>query len=251
METYKYIETPPASHLKNFIETYWVLETGALYQPSERRIYPDGCTEIFINMGNMNPLLNDKPLLPGNIYLGGTMTSSSIIHNIPNSLFMGIRFKPGGFSVFYKMSLQETTDEIIEFSDRLLYSLFDSDKKVTDRLDHFFTGKIRATRNLLAIAETVEVYKGKITVDHLAKMHFVTNRTLERMFNEHMGIPPKEFIKVIRFQQVLKRIRKNEPTKNLSNLAYEMGYYDQAHLTNDVKRYSGLSPKELVSMFIQ
>jgi AraC-like DNA-binding protein len=69
------------------------------------------------------------------------------------------------------------------------------------------------------------------------------------MFNEHMGISPKEFIKVIRFQQVLKRIRKKDYKESFSQLAYEMGYYDHAHLTNEVKRYSGFNPTTLATLF--
>ena len=249
MSSLKYAEIPPVEHLKDFIDTYWIMETGPLYQPGQVRLYADGTTDIFVNMGSTRPLLNNKPLLPGTIYFGGTMTASSLIQRLPNSIFIGIRFKPGGFAFFYKLPLQELTDEVIEFPDRFLYDLLDVDDKVTDRLDDFFTRKIKGTRNLLPLAKTVENYKGKITVDHLAEKHNVTNRTLERMFNEHMGITPKEFIKVIRFQQVLKKIRKKDYKENLAELAFEMGYYDHAHLTNEVKRYSGFSPTTLAALF--
>jgi AraC-like DNA-binding protein len=249
MSLLKYTEIPPAEHLQDFIDTYWIMETGALYQPAEVRLYADGTTDIFVNMGSTMPLLNNKPLLPGTIYFGGTMTNSSLIQRLPNSVFIGIRFKPGGFAFFYKLPLQELTDEIIEFPDRFLYDLLDVDNKVTDRLNDFFTRKIRNTYNLLPLTKTVENHRGKITVDHLAEKHHVTNRTLERMFNEHMGITPKEFIKVIRFQQVLKRIRKKDFKESLSQLAYEMGYYDHAHLTNDVKRYAGFNPTTLAALF--
>jgi AraC-like DNA-binding protein len=249
MSLFKYTEIPPAEHLKDFIDMYWIMETEALYQPAEVRLYADGTTDIFVNMGSTRPLLNNKPLLPGTIYFGGTMTTSSLIQRLPNSVFIGIRFKPGGFAFFYKLPLQELTDEIIEFPDRFLYDLLDVDNKVTDRLNDFFTRKIRNTYNLLPLAKTVENHRGKITVDYLAEKHHVTNRTLERMFNEHMGITPKEFIKVIRFQQVLKRIRKKDFKESLSQLAYEMGYYDHAHLTNDVKRYSGFNPTTLAALF--
>jgi AraC-like DNA-binding protein len=249
MSSLKYAEIPPVEHLKDFIDTYWIMETGPLYQPAEVRLYADGTTDIFVNMGSTRPLLNNKPLLPGTIYFGGTMTTSSLIQRLPNSVFIGIRFKPGGFAFFYKLPLQELADEVIEFPDRFLHDLLDVDDKVTDRLDDFFTRKIKGTRNLLPLAKTVENYKGKITVDYLAEKHNLTNRTLERMFNEHMGITPKEFLKVIRFQQVLKKIRKKDYKENLAELAYEMGYYDHAHLTNEVKRYSGFNPTTLAALF--
>ncbi|SEI52846.1 AraC-type DNA-binding protein [Dyadobacter sp. SG02] len=225
------------------------METGALYQPREVRLYADGTTDLFVNMGSNKPLLNNKPLLPGTIYFGGTMTASSVIRRMPDSFMIGIRFKPGGFAFFYKLPLQELADEIIEFPDHFLSDLLDMDDLVTDRLDIFFTGKIKNTRNLLDLAKTVENHKGIITVDHLAEHHHLSNRTLERLFNEHMGISPKEFIKVTRFQQVLKRIRRKDFDESFSQLAFETGYYDHAHLTNEVKRYSGLSPTALASLY--
>lgn len=244
MGTYKYTEIPPAAHLKDFIDTYWILETSSIFQPAERRIYADGTTDLFINMGSTSTLLDNKPILPWRIYFGGTMTSSSVIHRVPDSIFLGIRFKPGGFAVFYKMPLKDSADEVIEFPDRFLYELLDTDQQVTDRLNHFFSKKISNVPNLLSLVKTIENHQGKITVDYLAKHHYVTNRTLERMFDTHIGVTPKAFIKVIRFQEVLKRFRKKEFKETLSNLAYEMGYYDHAHLANDVKRYSGLNPTD-------
>src|SRR5580692_3233866 len=108
----KYAEYIPADAVKAYIDVYWVLETDSLYKPFNRRIFADGCTEIFINMGTSRPIVNSATmLLPGNAYLGGTMTCSSVVTSIPNSAFVGIRFKPAGFSKFYRFALNEIVDK--------------------------------------------------------------------------------------------------------------------------------------------
>ncbi|MGZ3822192.1 MAG: helix-turn-helix domain-containing protein, partial [Mucilaginibacter sp.] len=59
------------------------------------------------------------------------------------------------------------------------------------------------------------------------------------------GIPPKEFIKIIRFQYAHKRLLKNNSGESLLSIACEMGYYDHSHLARDIKKYSGLNPSEI------
>ncbi len=245
----KYTETSPLDILKPFIDNYWVLETDSLYQPSNQRIFPNACTDVFINLGSAVPNMNSVPLIPGIIYLAGTITSSIIIDSIPNSLFIGIRFKPGGFSKFYNLPLNEVVDEVIEFQDKQLLDLIDPDEQLTTRLDQLFLTRLSNVNTISNLTRTVETSKGRITVDMLAKTHCVSNRTLERLFNSSIGISPKEYIKVVRFQEVLKKLRYTDINENLHHVAFEMGYYDNAHLTNEFKRYAGLSPSELVSLY--
>lgn len=245
---FKYTETRPAAHLQHLIDAYWIMQTGSLFQAAPAHLYADGTTDLFINMGSTSTFLNDQTVTPGTIYFGGMMTLPSVIQRIPNSVFIGIRFKPGAFGFFYKLPLQELTDKIIAFPDRPLFELLDIDANLTQRLDAFFTKKVRSVRNLLPLTKTIEEHKGKITVDFLAQQHHISNRTLERMFNEFIGVTPKVFIQVIRFQQVLKRLRKYDCSGNLAELAFDMGYYDHAHLTNEVKRHSGLNPTELARL---
>jgi AraC-like DNA-binding protein len=72
-----------------------------------------------------------------------------------------------------------------------------------------------------------------------------------------LGISPKEFIKIARFQEVLRRLQQirpqsvlqdgpgDIPQESLLRIAFELGYYDHAHLTNEFKRYAGIRPSEL------
>ncbi|HSC36475.1 MAG TPA: helix-turn-helix transcriptional regulator, partial [Chitinophagaceae bacterium] len=84
--------------------------------------------------------------------------------------------------------------------------------------------------------------RGQITVDALARKNHTTLRQLERSFHKHIGITPKEFINITRFQNAFLDITHNKKHKNLLDIAIEHGYYDHAHLTNDVRRYTGLPP---------
>jgi AraC-like DNA-binding protein len=243
----KYTEFFPAEELKPYIDAYWILETDSLFKQVERRIFADGCTEIFINMGNAIPVVNGiTKLMPGNIYLGGTMTRSNVLSSLPNSNFVGIRFKPAGFSVFYKLPLEDIVDEIVEFPDRKLMDIIDFDQELNYRLDQFFIDKINpAPLGIIPLTKTIYNYKGVISVDFLAKEHNLTPRTLERSFKREIGISPKAFISIVKFIQVRQRIQKNNSRESLLKIAHEMGYYDHSHLAREVKKFTGLNPSEI------
>lgn len=85
---------------------------------------------------------------------------------------------------------------------------------------------------------------GRITVSDLAKQSNMTIRTLERIFMEHIGLTPKKFIRLIRFQHALRTLRANGST-NFADLAYSCGYTDQSHLIKEFKSFSKHSPTRI------
>ncbi len=87
--------------------------------------------------------------------------------------------------------------------------------------------------------------RGRIRVDGLAERLGVTARTLERMFREHAGLSPKKFIRLVRFQDVLSRLRTGNSFRTLADLACECEYADQSHLIRDFRSLMRLSPGEL------
>ena len=91
-------------------------------------------------------------------------------------------------------------------------------------------------------AELVESSRGMIRVDGLADTLGTTTRTLERMFREHAGMSPKKFIRLVRFQNILSRLRSGAASTNLAEFANEWGYADQSHFIRDFKSLMQTSP---------
>jgi AraC-like DNA-binding protein len=241
-------EYKPTEQLRDYIDAYYTVQRDPGCKPSSRRIYADGCTDLVANIGTTVPFIDQRvPLMPGHLYLGGTMTCSTEITTLPGTVFVGIRFKPGGFNVFYKIPIFEIVDDIVDFPDHELLSLLDIDKGLTDRLDAYFLRRWKQGReDIFRMTKDIYQFKGQITVDNLARKYFVSNRTLERLFKFNVGINPKEFIKIVRFQEVLKKLQKETSRESLLRIAFETGYYDHAHLTNEFKRYSGLNPTDIM-----
>jgi AraC-like DNA-binding protein len=85
--------------------------------------------------------------------------------------------------------------------------------------------------------------KGMISVSDLARAAGVSDRQLERLFRERVGLSPKQFVRIVRFQEVLRATRSGSgPDVGWAAIALEHGFYDQAHFINDFKSFVGRTP---------
>jgi AraC-like DNA-binding protein len=250
---YEWIEYKPHEALKKYIDIYWMSATNSLYLPSPKKIFPDGSNELFANTGNNILYFNETiAIKPGVIYLGGTLTKAVNFSGIPNSNFYGIRFKPGGFSTFFKFPLHEVTGHFIELPLKELKFIFNCENPLTTRaaLDTFFLQRSStASERFLSIAQDLTFTSGAVTMDMLSKRHGIGFRSLERLFQSNVGISPKELARIVRFQAVLKQLKNKSYNESFLDLACDLGFHDHAHLANEIKRFSGLTPTQLRSYF--
>ena len=69
--------------------------------------------------------------------------------------------------------------------------------------------------------------------------HFIS------IFRQQVGIAPKAYLKIIRFQKAISEIEQRKQA-NWANISQDCGFYDQAHIINDFKFFSGFTPGEYV-----
>jgi AraC-like DNA-binding protein len=247
----EWIEYNPDRALDKYIDAYWTTSTNSVHTPGPKIIYPDGCSELVVNLGKNTLYLNDTVAIkPGVIYLGGTQRGPINFTSMPDSKFYGIRFKPGGFSTFFEMPLFEATGQFIELSSKELTFILNCENPlVTTALANvFFLQRLSLKSDrFISIAEDLYLTNGSITIDDLAKRHAIGFRSLERLFKNMVGLAPKELSKIIRFQSVLNRLKDKDFDDNFLRLAFEMGFYDQSHFTKEIKSFTGQTPSQLRS----
>jgi AraC-like DNA-binding protein len=237
----------PHALLSAYIDTYWdvTCKEGGI---TADRVTPDGCVDIIINLGEDYPIDTEQVTLKsGKAYLGGTITRAMEARTLPDTHLAGVRFKPAAFSYFYSFSsLHETTNQFIELGEGFVPGTRASDKNVSAIFDQFFTGRLVQPKHfLLPVTEYIRNRKGNITVEEVARAHYTTIRQLERGFKYYVGISPKEYISITRYRFAHKLIKKLYPDQSLFDIAFECGYYDHAHLSNEIRKYTGMAPSEL------
>jgi len=226
-----YREYLPHPALQSYIDAYWTFRAGEEANPYAHRVLPDCCADIIYNMEES--------------YLVGTMTTFRDTIRQAGSSTIGIRFKPGGITAFYRLDLKEATNQAVPYNDKQLTEIIHQRKDVKRKLDNYFLKKLHTPYlPITAVMEDISAYKGQLSVADLISRHAMSERKLERIFKQHTGVSIKGMIRLVRFTNVL-HIIKNSNGTNLTGIAYAAGYYDQAHLCNEVKSFTGLTPAQL------
>ncbi|NSL87751.1 AraC family transcriptional regulator [Chitinophaga sp. Mgbs1] len=241
-----YQQYTPHIALTSFIDAYWTVSVHTR-QAQQSRILPDGCVDIICNLGNEVPDTDGGAgMLTDRAYLVGTMTQYSVPVMQADTRLTGIRFKPAGFAAFYDLHLQEATDNCIPFAQELVPLLHKAGSDFTAQLDQYFLHRLtNAASRLIAITQDIQQQHGLVKIADLASRHFITPRQLERQFMKFTGVSPKAFSNIVRYQHVHHLIKNMTPGVSMQTIAFENGYYDHAHLANDIRKYTGLTPTSL------
>jgi len=165
--------------------------------------------------------------------------------------FFGVQFKPGGISYFVDQPITEYAEKLLEFDDSGLSSIIDDDRKLASRIDLYFISRLRKRLPVSPIIESIISQQGQISIADLTRKFSITYRTLERLFNNRVGLSPKEFISLIRFKNAMGKILKKSfgnLDESLMSIAFDAGYYDHAHLTREIKRFTGFTPSEIIQL---
>lgn len=93
-----------------------------------------------------------------------------------------------------------------------------------------------------AIGE-IEARGGNVRVQQLAVELGLSRRRLGQLFEAQVGLPPKLYAELVRFEGLTQRVKAHP--RPWSQLAAELGFADQAHLSREVRRFAGLTPTEL------
>jgi len=241
-----YNQIKPHPALADYIDAFWTAE-GVGEQLKKERVLPDGCVDLIFNLGeNCKTDNRTFTMQSGKFYLVGTMTAfKDTFLNSTNKL-IGVRFKPSAFSSFYNyVSLNEITDQTIEFGESLSPDIHKIEQHSVLYLNEYFLNRLTNQKNnLSAVIKDIQSVNGQISIHTLAKRNYTTVRQLERSFKKHIGVSPKEFADIVRFRFAFSKIRHNVQRKSLLDIAFDSGYYDHAHLSNTIKRYTGFTPSQ-------
>ena len=244
MEPIVYKEFRPHKMLALFIDAFWTI-TGNNVSPLPDKILPDGCVDIILNAGPAFPGRQDaQPMNTGEVYLVGTMTRYIELVRPPATRLIGIRFKPGGFSCFYDHPLpRDAANRTIEFDRALIPILGPDIINPAPALDRFFANRLSIPdQPVLPLIADIQHLKGRLTVSQLARRNFIPIRRLERLFQQHLDLTPKSFINFVRYQSALQQIQTKPASRTLLDIAFDCGYYDHAHLANEIKKHTGSAP---------
>lgn len=211
---------------------------------SEISVIPDGCIDILINCDQQH----------ANIC--GSVTKSKVINLLPNNTYFGIRFLPCLSIRKIKYGIKDLTDKEISLTEMFPVNINILDRIVADKgfmervniSSEILSSQIfemdRSTKLIKQALYNIYATRGNITITQLAEEVGYSTRYLRKQFEDHIGISPKLYSQIVRFQSSLNMLlRTNDFT--LNDVIHENGYYDQAHLIHEFRNFGGITPYQL------
>ncbi|HZR48620.1 MAG TPA: AraC family transcriptional regulator [Streptosporangiaceae bacterium] len=167
---------------------------------------------------------------------------------------LGIRFRPGGFRPFWGGPVFELTDRVVPASalfgpsavvacERVMAA--DGDAEMIACATELLAARLPAVDPVAdqaaKLVELITEDSGLRRVDQLASVSGLTVRGLQRLFAEYVGVSPKWVMRRARLHEAALRADSGDRV-DWGELAAELGYADQAHLTRDFTATLGVSP---------
>jgi AraC-like DNA-binding protein len=249
--------------LDTFIEYLWYWE-GEAPAHSKEAITASRNPSILIDLSDNDCVWYDgenyarRNKLKG-MSVSGTQTAPFAI-NAHQPKIMGVQFKPGGGYPFLGPAAREfhgthTSLEDVWGADaeRLHQRIFQA-PSVDDKFDILFDGLIRvaprefAHHPAVALAlQRFERCPHRASVAEAARDAEVSAKKFIQLFNDEVGMTPKLYLRVARFQRVVERIQ-FAPHIDWGDAVERHGYYDQSHFIRDFKEFTGFAPTEWLKL---
>lgn len=245
----KYIES--IFHFKDFMPEH-----------SIERVVPTGHIFILFELDGLtrNTFDNDT-LKPNNtftkVWVSGMQKNHISISVHQKSEMFVIQFKPFGAYPFFHCPIHELNERIVSaekiFGDKILELREDILSKRTSEekfktaekwlVDKFHQDKIPSTE-LLSVLKKLQT---EPVVNHakIVASYSKTQKHLIDQFKKYIGLTPKYYQRILRFNEILKQIHQSEKIE-WSQVAYQCEYADQSHFIKEFKHFSGINPQKFI-----
>jgi len=248
----------PGAPLSDFIEVLWYWD-GPPRPHHWERLLPDGSMELVINLTEDEVRIYDRndhrqfQKLRG-ASLMGPHSGFFVIDTAQQRNVIGVHFKPGGAFPFLPLPADELHGLHISLEDvwggwaeelreRLLAS-----RALDDRF-RILEAALRArVQRPLARHPAVDFALGRFRhgpgerrIGELTEEMGLSSRRFIELFRQQVGLTPKLYCRVRRFQEVVQRVTPGKAV-DWVDVALSCGYFDQAHFIHDFREFAGISP---------
>jgi AraC-like DNA-binding protein len=250
--TQSYVEHAPRPELAGLVRTVWIQRAGGT--PYLQRHLPTGGAEIHMPIGGP---------IDGPPRLAGPLTGPDIEVIPPRTTLVGIRFQPGT-PLPFPIALYELVDRRVGLSevwerpaDQLAEAMASAPGPEA-ALDELQADLVQAYRSagradpLVRQAVRLLMPWQPAEIGTLATRLGISGSQLRRRCLHTVGVGPKALQRTLRFQgflalaQARATLGSRRGSHGMAGLAAEAGYADQAHLTRECRRLTGLSPHGLL-----
>lgn len=263
-----YRQFPAALGLRPYVAGYWFLKGRMSAAGLTAWLPTDLCADIIIKLGDSYTRQVAGGARPEVVRFSNVDAQRSHAVTFVQqgcAKVIGIRFVPGGLAAFLPLPMALISEQVLALNDlfgaeaKLLEERLDAAASaaacvalIDDFLLAHLTTAVGQQQQLLRQMGCLllEGYK----LPEVAWQLGVSERSIRRYSQAVLGVSPKRYARVLRFQQVMAALER-APELGWDELIFRCGYYDQAHLIKEFQTFAGVTPEvyrqRLADRFLQ
>lgn len=249
----------PAPALCHIVDYYWYVCAGPDEIPQQQHFYTPLMQALVFTFNNdkiehklpHRTFTLDKPA-----YLFGLGTGPCVVTSVSVHC-LGVKFKPLGIARITGINMEHLSDQIIAMDDiwcnelELLWDQMQSMPSLENTinvLENFLLDKYRSVTidHKIDCAHSavglITHTKGNIDIKTLQDQTCTSRKTLERAIVHNLGIAPKLYARIVRFNAAKSKLDSLLTDENITSIALDFGFYDSSHFIAEFKTFSGLTP---------
>jgi len=251
----------PKGFLSEYVKSIWIMDN---FEKCDNDIciplIPSGCAEIVFHLDGKGKYAanNFNDYLITNASVSGQKLYHKNYYSINSSGILAVILQPDASNIILGMPSNLISNATINLMDvfgnsaqYLLEQINDeSDKNnMISIVEKFFLKKIKNLKDkrITQFVQETTIQGGCVNLPQMASRLNLSLRQLERKVIESVGLSPKEFSRIIRFQKSL-FVKQHNLKISLTTLSYECGYFDQSHFIKEFKSISGYAPKKFFKL---
>ena len=249
--------------LRNFIEYFYILAKQADEEPITYLTFPNIYSMVSISCNATIKSVGNKVTVdfnPDNVLVSGLAVRYKqplLIEYSGAANEITICFKPMGLNAFLEHPIshyaknETLATDFIPFIDYVSkmdgIMLLEGDVKKIAGMEAYWISKLKGVSHPFlyqTLNDMLLPNDKEMTIAEIAQKNGVTQKTLIKHFERHIGKTPSDFRKIVRFRNAMKQKALETCEGRLTDLTYISRYFDQSHMIKDFKVLTGYSPKE-------
>ncbi len=230
--------------------------------PSERREIPGARVALIVELGPPLGIYEHGQTTPSHFaggFVAGLDDAPSLTTHDGWQRGVQIDLTPPAVRRLFGVSMEELARRVTPLNDLLR----PEDRSLPERLaslgtwgarldtvERWLEGRIvrgaPVDRRVAWALDAIEASGGNLAIATIQETLQLSRPHLARLFREHVGVTPKLYARLVRFERLTKRVT-HDARPDWATLATELGYFDQSHLVRDVRAFAEATPTELVA----
>lgn len=258
-------EIKPSSFLTDYVRLYRIIDfhfpTVSNIPPKLYSPRPEHCLQFYpkdtetVKYPESNDIFSNKKV---------TITGQHTLlnHRLVGKEFLSFQvvFEPGAFYRLIGISMHELVNSYLDAEDILGYEVryvneqlacATSYPEMIIAVEHFLHNLIKRTKKekhtVDAAGKLMLKQDDYFSLDKFIKQSCLCHRQFDRKFKERIGIAPKQYLQIIRFDKAF-RLKNKNPELDWLSIAIRCGYHDYQHLVKNYKEFTGYTPPQFFAI---